>query len=463
MWKAQPSTAENDTKVPTTTTTTTPSTTHDTAALAEFHGSESFLVGIAPNYWSHVPMTIADVNHLQLVNGFHCWVVRKRGQHQHVPVSKCLLVGYIVSASVRSSDEALLYVLDDGTGFIDCMKWSDEIEQLPTLSGPTSSSLSRHSIINRQLDTTNDVATIGELVRVFGKIQCVSIQKTNHENDEQPTIVREILASRIERIGQIGAQNDEVEHWRACIQQQQSILNNPTQWNAMSFLKLLGPQITTQVCERQDLPSADDTLGSWRVFGKFCQCHVDYKDDLLYCHCQAKVEPLDPEFIFRDAVLMHLWKLQEMAATSHSKPLQFLYKQIKTHRRLRDKAHAVLCQSSHGSTSSIITSKKSPKLVSSGMVDGLFIKTFSALRQDGIVHLMDEDKDQYVLISRPFVLEPHVQKSLEVMSATDAILHKASKILFQDDISKYLGKVHKDRLLYIKRCILNNSVSGEVK
>ena len=41
----------------------------------------------------------------------------------YVPISKCSLVGAIVSAEIRS-DGSRLYVLDDGTGLMDCVDWS---------------------------------------------------------------------------------------------------------------------------------------------------------------------------------------------------------------------------------------------------------------------------------------------------------------------------------------------------
>ena len=45
--------------------------------------------------------------------------------------------------------------------------------------------------------------------------------------------------------------------------------------DSLSYLDLLGPKIQTQVLQKQDLPSNDDTLARWKVFGKSCVCDAD--------------------------------------------------------------------------------------------------------------------------------------------------------------------------------------------
>jgi hypothetical protein len=45
----------------------------ETDERAAYTGAESFLVGISPQYWAHVPLSIVDVQNLKLVNGINCY------------------------------------------------------------------------------------------------------------------------------------------------------------------------------------------------------------------------------------------------------------------------------------------------------------------------------------------------------------------------------------------------------
>jgi hypothetical protein len=387
-------------------------------------GAEPFLVGIAPNFWAHVPMTISGVNDLKLVNGIHCWA--SADGNYHVPISKCELVGCVVNATVRSSDESILYVLDDGTGLIDCLVWANNTENdifhLPSLT------LNHHS----DKIESKDIG-LGDIVRVFGKIQCVTIQG-EHDNQNETFVVREIQASLVERVD---GPNDEARHWNACAEREELMARDPTQFNALGYLKLLGPQITAQVKARQHLPAMDDMLGEWRIFGTSCTCDLDYKANLLYCHCLAKVEPLDPQFIFRDALLNHLLGVQ----ATHAKKLVFPYKGIKINPKLRAVASRVLSTSN--------TKEAEPESNMKILVDRILLNTFRALRNDGILHLANMNSDQYLLISRKWVLEPYVRRELEISRNGGS-----SKNFINFEGAPYLSQVHRDRLLYIKRSIV---------
>ncbi len=382
-------------------------------------GSEPFLVGIAPNFWAHVPTSIAAIDALKLINGMHCW---SSGRF-HIPVSKCILFGCIVNACIRSSDESLLYVLDDGTGLIDCLAWTNnsanDIFHLPSLLAEGSNK------------ATKDVG-IGDIVRIFGKIQCVTIHGENNSGNE-PFVIREIQASLVERIDRIS--NEEARHWKACADHEKAMARDPTKFNALSYLKQLGPDITNQVEGRRNLPSNDDKLGEWRIHGTSCTCVLDYKVELLYCHCLAKVESLDPELVFRDALLNHLLQVQ----TKHAKKLIFPYKGIKINQKLREIASVVISNQDKANQEARI------KL----LVDRLLLNTFRALRHDGIVHLADESTDKYLLISRKWVLEPLIRLQLTQKNA------EISKNFIDLEGAPYLSPVHRDRLLYIKRCIID--------
>jgi len=387
-------------------------------------GSEPFLVGIAPNFWAHVPMTIEGINGLKLISGIHCWT-SANGEH-HVPVSKCVLVGCIVNASTRSSDGATLFVLDDGTGLIDCLMWSNNHENdlfcLPSLVPPDSGAEHKNTI------------GLGNMFKVLGKIQCVTVQGA-HDTKREPFVIREILATMVERLDDIGDANEEARHWMACIEREASLAKDPTQFNALGYLKALGPDISQQVQERQHLPANDDTLGKWRIFGASCTCTMDYKEELLYCHCVAKVEPLDPKLAFRDALLRHLLGVQ----AGNTKKLVFPFKGIKINPNLWSIASAVI------STTRKEVNKESEM---KSLVDRLLLNTFRALRNDGVLYLANMDTDEYMLISRRWVLEPYIRGEIQAKRG-----YETSQNFINLEGASYLSSIHRDRLLYIKRCI----------
>lgn len=381
----------------------------------QWSGSEPFLVGIAPNFWAHVPMSIATIMNMKLINGIHCWSTGGN----HVPVSKCVLFGCIVYADIRSPDESSHYVLDDGTGLIDCVVWTNnsvnDIYNLPSLIPDETKNESRN-------------VGIGDTVRVFGKIKCVANRCEN-----EPFVVREIHSSLVELIG--NASNEEARHWKACAQHEQDMIRDPTKFNALGYLKQLGPEITAQVMAQRHLPSNDDRLGEWRIFGISCRCDLDYKAELLYCHCVAKVEPLDPDFVFRDLLLAHLLQVQ----AKHMKKLVFPYKRIKINSKLRDVASTVVL--SHDKA------KQAPNV--NVLIDRLLLNTFRALRYDGIFHLVDENADKYLLISRKWVLEPYVRHQLKQNKRNTEV----SKYFIDLEGAPYLSPIHRDRLLYVRRCV----------
>jgi hypothetical protein len=409
----------------------------------------AYLAGICPQFWSHVPMTINDVHRLQLMDGIYCMdlgsqqhpslladtpassvatSLASRGIckndddafttkgidtllfHRLAPISKCLLVGTIVYANVRR-DGAMVYVLDDGTGLVDCVHWSTSDQQhdiyyLPNIQG------------DEKEDQVQDRFAVGDLVRVFGKLQClrsVAGQKW----------IGEVQAAIIEPL-QDDVASAEAGHWKRCL--------TATPKSIQYWLDLLGPQIRAQMHQKTNLPAADDTLGQWRVFGTSCQCQVSYKESLLYCHCQATPEPMDPYFKFRDLLLEHLLYLQERK----TKMLVLAYKDIKTNQQLRNTAFEVA---------------KIAGCATKDFVDQLFRNTFRALRKDGIVYLMNCHTDDYLLITRAKVLEPLVRNQM-TSKKYDKKCHGTNKRSFfsLNGAPPYISKVaHKERLLYIHR------------
>ena len=123
------------------------------AKLNALTGAEHFLIGLTPHYWAHIPMLIGDVHQLGLVNGVSCIVItqdvmhhdddddNQHGYHdddhdhaaaaavvpqhlQFIPVSKCTLVGVVVNVDHKSNG-SILYLIDDGTGLMDCLQWNE--------------------------------------------------------------------------------------------------------------------------------------------------------------------------------------------------------------------------------------------------------------------------------------------------------------------------------------------------
>jgi hypothetical protein len=192
-------------------------------------------------------------------------------------------------------------------------------------------------------------------------------------------------------------------------------------------MEQLGPQIQSQVEARVNLPAADDTMGSWRVFGTACRCQLDYMDNLLYCHCQSRLEPLDPSQKFRDALLRTLLDMQSKSV----KMLVFKYKQLKLNEQLRAVASRVVMGKGPTQTN----------------VDTLFLNTFRALRQDGVIYLLNSNTDEYLLITRDRVMEPFVRD--QMLRRPDTPRNYISL----EEAPSYLSRVHNERLLYIKRSL----------
>jgi len=404
--------------------------------MKELNTKLDFVAGISPQYWSYVPMSVMDVLNLKLKDGIN-WMIPSQkssdgGEEFLSPVSRCLLVGCIVYAAQRR-DGSMVYILDDGTGIIDCVQWLNDTQQdiynLPSLSD--------------NYDDKGKHFSVGNVVRIFGKIECLALMskiKTketndngNHNHNDDYTI-REIHTSTIERV-----ENDtasEAHHW---IQSSCHL----GRVNVNSCLESLGPQIQLQINNKVNLPAADDIYScSWRVFGMNCCCNLTYMEDLLYCHCQSKAEPLDPSYLFRDAVLTYLQSMQHRTV----KRLQFKYKQIKNNDNLQTIASREIFVEKHD------REKKNT------LIDKLFLKTFSALRNDGIIHLLNSNTDEYLLITRDKVLEPYIRSQIKNPNMRSS---RTKTFVSYKNSPPYISRVHNERLLYIKRLIQQDETNSK--
>jgi len=445
------------------------SSSSSSTTVREFTGTEAFLVGLAPTYWSHVPLHIGQlVNGLILQNGLHCLPVLTTSSESRstfsdnnpklVPLTRCKLVGRIIAAD-RKGGGCVQYLIDDGTGLVDCLYWGDQQEEdggLPSLT----------------LKDETHLLPIGELVCVFGKIQCTDVTEALAANDakskQQQRVLREIHTSMVQpfsslqsRRAQPYSMDPEWQHWIDCIRIQEQFATN-----ANDVLQWLGPEITKQVADQSNLPSADDTVGAWRLFGSQCPCGDDnrVKQELLYCHCIATAESMDPNFAYRDGLLSKLLSLEHEQALSgnehdHNRrdeaingdetskqpfnyhPLRFSYQALFEDEELNQIAkqevvaqNVVAAGAASGGTSL------------AAQVQQLVRNTVRALRQDGILHLEDREQDVYLFVSRRGVLAPYIYRSLECKDNLE-------RTKFHSDRPDFLNKVPRARVQLVKRIV----------
>mmetsp|Transcript_17908 Transcript_17908/g.26502 ORF Transcript_17908/g.26502 Transcript_17908/m.26502 type:complete len:433 (+) Transcript_17908:62-1360(+) len=373
-------------------------------------GAESFLVGLCPHYWAHVPLCIADIHNLKLVNGIDCLDISASSDNNQkfIPVSKCLLGGIIVSVHPKHNNSTL-YLLDDGTGLMDCLEWGQDVKyQLPS------------SLLSSTFETQwRPKYLVGDLVQIWGKIRVVRLD-SNGGN-----AVREIRVIRMEHARkkkQPPREYDaswqcETRHVRKLCDwhDQYNPLKSPgnstkvisTPKNSVDMLRFLGPTLTKQILNRLEWPSPQaDSAATWRVFGPSCRCILpnNMKEELLYCWCQATREPRDSEFKFREALLCYLLRRQEGKKTmTQQEPLCFAYQSILNDKELQTLTKQQITSFSvNGATNSNYQS--------------LVQKTVAALRQDGILFLVNRDSDEYLLVSRSRVLEPMLRNKKQWQS-----------------------------------------------
>lgn len=501
-------------------------TTDDPYLLQSYTGAEAFLVGISPTYWAHVPMLIRQVRQdLKLVHGVHCllWkdtqnpppdddnhdtvnmdhdeattVSRSSPLYKVIPISKCKLVGTIVCVE-RKGNGSTLYVIDDGTGLMDCLHWEQDDDDggaLPSLTGREG------SLLRLRLQP-------GVLVQVWGRIHCVATT-TVAETATDPSVfllrttsivgssndaaeaavegtcngnvppcsgvratavtggVREIHVNRIAAVTATSRGkpwsllDSESQHWLDCIQKQQSA----TLWNALDILPMLGPVIGQQVANLTNLPSADDTIGAWRLFGRHCTCLPTsvIVRDLLYCHCIATPLPgnnMDLDFKYRDSLLEKLLLMEEAhsaallsfpALESNDDPsvdevrhLRFQYRMVVMDEQLNQIALQQI-QSAMGIEHQP-SGQPEQQQPQQQHVQQLVRSTFRALRKDGILYLLDVDSDTYLLISRQCVLEPHLRRS---MACSDA----SARTRFHANRPLYLSAVPRARMQLVRRTLV---------
>ena len=384
------------------------------------------LLGLSPYYWTYIPLLNRDIlSSVQLINGVDCYVTcsssstlstlsrpsprehlsteaseamkssstsfqpqlsptrkRKRLDNETttisnkktmtiepttIPVSKCELMGRIVNIE-RRSNGAIFYLLDDGTGLVDCLAWEDDHDNAVSSSISTSYSLDSICIPRQNNSYSNPRYSkkigLGDLVRIRGKIRCIHPisnddnksssssyctpkNKTFHKKHDNAdarssdddgdvgcdnaiatSYTREIHISSIEKINQHHDLDSEAVHWLRCIEFQKKIHGSYKEGNSIpdklliqnricsgiEILDILGPKFKSYIREKDKLQNNHaDEPNAPILPQSSCPCGegLVYKSSLLYCHCTATKEALDPDFVFRDALLYHLLQLEE--------------------------------------------------------------------------------------------------------------------------------------------------------
>ena len=488
----------------------TPSKSASAAAAADAGASsvvgvEHHLLGLSPQYWAHTPLLIGDILSLGLVNGVDCMMSapaphtstpeddehephtgtqiclhndqvpgRKRRRPSEyskddqvsaiaidhvIPISRCEIVGFIVSKERKAN--STLYLLDDGSGMIDCISWEDDVDgtySLPPLI---------ETYPYRNAPEQNSFC-VGDCVRIRGKIKCISIgsesrtidisavggnttstdanSRNTQRFDIPVNVVREIVVATMEHVLNPKTSNGidpQTTHWLKCIHFARRIgiksdADAEPIRNGADVLGLLGNTMSAKLTGVNVLDIGEEDNGAWRVFGPDCNCRLPHKDELLYCHCLATFEALDPQQVFRDALLKLLLEMLDKDSTN---PLQFHYGSLQEDKHLQ------------GIAAKTVSETTNPDI----NVRRLYFNTFKALRNDGIVYLDDQDADIYLLISKSNVLIPYLAP---LVSKESSALEKSMR---RANPPPFVKKVPATRLRFITKCLLANSKKSQTE
>ena len=193
---------------------------------------DSFLVGLSPYFWSFLPLSIAQIHQqLVLLGGLHClvWTDHNGLPYEARPISKCKLVGTIVAVDRKSST----YVIDDGTGVVDCTFWDDDHDDHDGWTLPM-------SLMDDDENPHNEYRLcIGQLVQVYGRLECAGMEthpsSTMHlYNRTWPVhaCLREIHASIIQVLSSSSSssthhhEDAERRHWIQVMETQEQLLKS---------------------------------------------------------------------------------------------------------------------------------------------------------------------------------------------------------------------------------------------
>lgn len=431
------------------------------------------VVALSDAFHLHNPLFIKDIKALVVLNGFDCIVtIRSKTSISdsavpsiHVlPVSKCEIVGVVRFCQIKSNGSISL-IIDDGSGAMDAIYWADAFS------------------LNE-----NVPCSVGDLVRIRGNINVLSLEEKRYvEIEGKPyegrTAVREIYVTALQLLEDT---NEEALHWIICMQFKMRLRytvheyrnhskenSNETEFdifqndliipvrNGLETFQVLPIEIQKQITS-QDCGIDTAANNDWflvKYYGRSCNCRMEYKEKLLYCHCIATKDENDPEYMFRDALLEFLMKLEDIVKTKISiqdntpgtisnendilkdgppSCIQFEFSRVFQNPYLQSVAMQVTKTRTDGNNN----------------VLPLFKSTFRALRKDGIIYLNDVKNDIYLLLTRDSVLVPTMINQLIAEEQFEFQLDMSSFANNTKDIYKlpyYMESLPHSKLQLVRR------------
>lgn len=412
-------------------------------------------------------MLIHTLHSLVLLNGVDCILTKLPSQnhprvpvhlHVHVlPISKCEILGIIQYCQYKANGSVNL-IIDDGTGLCDCIGWIDDSEEM-------------------------DQYRVCDLVRISGAIRVLSLKEKSMVNVEGIlyegwTCMREL---HVHSMNMEKERNMEAVHWLHCLQfrkrigvsigikeqgkelqemnGQSQIMNTPV-CNGLETFNMLPEDAKNQILSSRGTEDSfvrleGDEYFLAKYYGRDCRCDMKYKAALLYCHCLATKEPLDPGFKFRDSLLETLLEMELLSGSGAGEAsnegrtvgadlrdgnniLEFSYVTVFQHPQLQDVAEE------------IVSNTKDPNI----NLRRLFTNTFRHLRNDSVVYLTDPNADTYLLMSKDRVLLPAVQR-IEIEKDQWEYRLKMTGKQSKDPprIPKFLESVSSAKLWLVKRLV----------
>lgn len=392
------------------------------------------IVALSRSYHEYNPLFIETVHSLILLNGVDCIVGKSKfcGDKQAIgsssryvlPVSKCEVAGIIQYYHEKSNGTYQL-VVDDGSGLLDSFGWED-----PDISEVLEDT--KHSDDRR--------FKVGCFIRIRGEIRVLALKdKKSVQIDEGIicegyTAIREVRIHSTELLVDFNA---EIVHWLSCIQFRRRIgievcIEKGKEWTGEKFGGNIGQCASMvlrvpilngletlhnlpQETRKRIFTSPDLSLHSSspirydnenrcfiKYFGRFCTCNILYKESLLYCHCLASREQLDPKLAFRDTLLK---RLLDFETSNHT------VSKLKVIREKCGGPNNCLLFSFRTAFEDEILKAAAKEVVSKTCdpainLRRLYTNTFRHLRKDGIIYLVDEHADVYMLLSKERVLVP---------------------------------------------------------
>ncbi len=215
-----------------------------------------------------------------------------------------------------------------------------------------------------------------------------------------------------------------------------------------------------------------------RYFGRQCTCDdnakVDiksFKNRLLYCHCIATREKLDPDLIFRDALLTKLLALEDDDQNATQEKDSHLHSSSskKKDARLDAPWRSLLFGfqslyddfSLHSIASETVSKTSDPTL----NIRRLYTQTFRHLRKDGVLYLLDEATDTYLLLSKDRVLLPTIDDVIAAEEQMErdlnqsrqnqelGLLHSTTRVIEPPSVPTFLESIPMSKMRLIRRLV----------